>query len=57
MTRIVAPLFGATLIQYLGAKYLGIFIAISVSASYSTFILKFLPSLIEQRKTDVQTDQ
>lgn len=57
MTRIVAPLFGATLIQYLGAKYLGIFIAISVSASYSIFILKFLPSLIEQRKTDVQTDQ
>lgn len=50
MTRIVSPLIGASLIQYLGAKYLGIFIAISVSASYSVFIVKFFPSLIGRRK-------
>ncbi len=45
LVRIVSPLIGAIVIQYVGSRFLGVVVAIFVSIGFVIFRTKFLPNL------------
>ncbi|MGB9795152.1 MFS transporter [Fervidobacterium gondwanense] len=52
LMRIVAPVFGATIVQYIGAKYLGTIEGSSVFVSAILFGMLFLPKCNAKTNTD-----
>lgn len=57
LTRIISPLIGAMVIQFLGPKYLGIVIASSLFFSYLIFSFKFVPTFANGKELEVQSSQ
>ncbi|MFN3692116.1 MAG: MFS transporter [Fervidobacterium sp.] len=52
LTRIIGPFLGAVIIQYIGPKYLGLFIGFFVLIGFSIFFIKFIPALKRQQKNE-----
>lgn len=50
LVRIVSPLIGAVVIQYVGSRFLGVVVAVFVSIGFVIFRTKFLPNLATMTK-------
>ncbi|MFN4190032.1 MAG: MFS transporter, partial [Pseudothermotoga sp.] len=50
LVRIVSPLIGAVVIQYVGSRFLGVVVAFFVSIGFVIFRTKFLPNLATMTK-------
>lgn len=52
LTRIISPLFGSLIIQYIGPKYLGLFIGTSLLISSFIFFFLFAPNYETYQKSE-----